>query len=95
MTRKITTTGIARVIARGLVAQFGENDKGLSTAMDEAEKLQELLYDLGVAREDDALESHFTDTIERAEEDAEILDDLGTKILEEMEKLNTQKRENV
>ena len=71
----LTATGFARVLARGIRANFAPENH---TA--EIERLAELLWDLAMSRSTDAeLTTHVREK-RRAESDAEILDAIASEL---------------
>jgi len=74
-TKRLTTTGIARILARGIKANFIPKSQRA-----EIERLVEYLQDLAMSR---AMEAELTQgrgERQRAEDDADFLDDLAGEL---------------
>jgi hypothetical protein len=74
-TKRLTTTGIARILARGIKANFNPENQHAEIA-----RLAEYLQDLAMSR---AMEAELTQgrgECQRAEDDADFLDDLASEL---------------
>jgi len=74
-TTRLTATGIARVLARGIKANYApENQRA------EVERLVEYLQDLAMSRGMDAELTKASGERSRAENDADVLDGIATEL---------------
>ena len=73
--KQLTTTGIARILARGIKANFNPDTQNA-----EIGRLVEYLQDLAMSRAMVAELTEVRDEYRRAEDDADFLDDLASKL---------------
>jgi len=74
-TKRLTTTGIARILARGIKANFNPDKQQA-----EIGRMVEYLQDLAMSRAMDAELTQERGERQRAEGDADFLDDLASEL---------------